>query len=98
MELEDKRRPLFGELTEDLEREDAWCEPKGFVIGGWMPSGEDFAQQYFDAADVLVESILKNQREGYRLAYPALFLYRHSLELLLKEVVDSPAWGHTSAN
>lgn len=43
---------------------------------------------------MLVESILQNQSEDYRLAYPALFLYRHSLELLLKEVIGSRSPQH----
>jgi len=58
VESESVERPLFGEPTDDLEREDAWCESKGFLIGGWMPSRDDLAQQYFDAASVLVDSIL----------------------------------------
>lgn len=33
MEFEDLERPLFGDVTEDLVRADAWCEPKGFLIG-----------------------------------------------------------------
>lgn len=88
-------QPLFKEPDEELEREDEWSEPKGFLVGGWADySNAQIAQQYFDAAHVLVEAIKRNDRADYQLAYPVLSLYRHFLELMLKAVVNSTAKTH----
>jgi hypothetical protein len=95
MDINDLQRSLFKEPDESLEREDAWSEPKGFMIGGFvLPSKRDLAQQYFDATNALVESIQRDEWEDYRLAYPALFLYRHSLELMLKEILHNEGNKH----
>jgi hypothetical protein len=88
-------QPLFKEPDESLEREDEWSEPKGFLFGGWADySNAEIAQQYFDAAHVLVEAIDRNQWADYKLAYPVLSLYRHYLELMLKAVVGSHVKTH----
>jgi hypothetical protein len=88
-------RPLFKEPDDELEREDEWSEPKGFLIGGWaLYTKREIAQQYFDAANILVEAIERNQWEDYKLAFPVLYLYRHMLELMLKAIVNSRTPTH----
>ena len=88
-------RPLFEEPTDAIERGDAWEEPLGFLVGGWANmSLQQLAEQYFDAANVLTQLILSHQLEDYRLANPALFLYRHALELLVKAVMRGTKTGH----
>ncbi len=89
-------RPLFEEPTEDIERVDAWEEPLGFMIGGMANTSlQQLGEQYFDAAILLTEIIQNHQWEDYRLANPTLFLYRHSIELLLKAAMGGTAKTHS---
>ena len=56
-------RPLCEEPTDAIERVDAWDEPLGFLVGGMANmSPQQLAEQYFDAATLLME----------RSAYPML--------------------------
>lgn len=69
------------------------------MFGGWsLPSGTawEMAEQYFDAANLLVESIERDQMEDYRLGTPVLYLYRHWLELCVKSIIG-PIRGHDLA-
>jgi hypothetical protein len=96
---ESMSRPLFEEPSADCEREDEWSGPKGFMFGGWsLPSGTtwEMAEQYFDAANQLIQSILSGKIEDYRLGTPVLFLYRHWLELAVKSIIK-PTYGHDLA-
>jgi hypothetical protein len=71
-------RPLFEEPSSDCEREDEWSSPKGFMFGGWsLPCGTtwEMAEQYFDAANLLIENIEHNDIEDYKLGTPVLYLY-----------------------
>jgi hypothetical protein len=89
-------RPLFEEPTAACEREDPWSGPKGFMFGGMCPPPEpykDTAQQYFDAANLLISDIENLKIEDYNLANPIFFLYRHWLELMAKEIIG-PVRGH----
>jgi hypothetical protein len=82
------KRPLFEEPTSACEREDPWSGPKGFMFGGMgLPTRPylDTAQQYFDAANLLISDIESLRIEDYNLANPIFFLYRHWLELMVKE-------------
>jgi hypothetical protein len=57
-------RPLFEEPTAEIEREDPWSGPKGFMLGGWsLPTRNEMAMQYFDAANLLVQAIKQNEVE-----------------------------------
>ena len=86
-------RPLFEEPSEECERLDPWTGPKGFMIGGMaLPTKNELGQQYFDAADLLLDAIKREVMEDYKLANPVLFLYRHAIELLLKSFIGSK--GH----
>lgn len=91
-------RPLFEEPGPHVEREDAWSGPLGFMLGDeFVPTLAEMAQQYFDAAHMLVRSIQRGDWEDYKLVNPALFLYRHSLELLLKALLGSAPRTHDLA-
>jgi hypothetical protein len=90
------KRPLFEEPTSDCERTDPWSGPKGFMFGGMSLPTRPYshtAQQYFDAANLLISDIESLRIEDYNLANPIFFLYRHWLELMAKEIVG-PVHGH----
>lgn len=92
-------RPLFEEPSPDCERPDEWSYPKRFIFGGMgLPTRpyQDTAQQYFDAANLLISEIESNRFEDYRLANPIMYLYRHWLELMVKEIVG-PVREHNLA-
>jgi hypothetical protein len=46
-----------------------------------------FAGSYKTAADTLVNSVLEHSADHDTLVYPIVFLYRHYLELRLKEII-----------
>jgi hypothetical protein len=83
-------RPLFEACSEEHERPDEWSGPLGFVIGGFarpsMQAERDgaFAEQYFNAANALIDAIIHRRVADYEVANAALFLFRHCFELLLK--------------
>ena len=63
---------------------------------------QDLGQQYLEAANLLISAIKRDELEDYKLAHPVLFLYRHSIELTLKSLIewmDTPnVWGHDLAS
>ncbi len=88
-------RPLFEELTLNHARADEWSEPLGFMIGGIAtPSRFDHSKQYFDAATLLVDAIKRREWADYELCNAVLFLYRHSIELILKSAMGTSPKGH----
>lgn len=95
---EAKVRPLFEEPSDASVREDPWSGPKGFMIGGMsLPTKSELGEQYFDAAYLLLESINRNQWEDYKLVNPALYLFRHALELQVKALIGASAKTHDLA-
>lgn len=87
--------PLFVELSEEHQREDALSGPHGFVVGGmFIPTKLEMAEQYLHAANLLADSIRRQEQEDFRLANPVLFLYRHALELALKSLLPSGSAHH----
>lgn len=83
-------QPLFTEPTEDCQREDPFSGPMGFMFGGvFVPSRLELSRQYFDAANLLLDAIKKQRIEDYALTNPALFLFRHALELVVKAILES---------
>ncbi len=65
------------------------------MLGGMgLPTKIELSQQYFDAANTLIQTIRKWECEDYKLVYPVLFLYRHALELMLKWIMHSTANHH----
>jgi hypothetical protein len=93
------RQPLFVEPTDEMQREDEWSGPFGFLLGGMaQPTKQELSKQYFDAANILVESIRQMKCADYSIANPVLYLYRHSLELLLKSILGSKSEHHKLDN
>ena len=88
-------RPLFEEPSPGCERADPWSGPKGFMIGGMSRSTlQNLGQQYFVAANLLVEAIKRDELEDYKLVNPVLYLYRHWLEVTLKSLISSASDEH----
>jgi len=46
-------------------------------------------QGYKTAADILVDHVISKGREQDTLVYPIVFLYRHYLELLIKNIIEN---------
>lgn len=89
---DDMHRPIFVDPPDDIGRPDAWSGPYAFLLGGMgdMQKAE-IAQQYFDAANELVGLIRAQRVEDFTLSFPILYLYRHSIELMLKAAMNQ---GH----
>jgi hypothetical protein len=88
-------RPLFQEPSDDIMREDPRTGPKGFMFGGMSQATiASLAEEYFEAANLIIDAIKRNELEDYKLANAALFLYRHSFELILKAALDNPKQIH----
>src|SRR5690242_1517597 len=61
-------RPLFEEPGDHIVREDPVSGPQGFMVGDeFIPTRIEMAQQYFDAAHLLLESIKRGDWEDYKL-------------------------------
>jgi hypothetical protein len=91
-------RPLFEEPTLALERSDPSDGAPGFMVGGMANlSLQHLGQQYFDAAHLLTQTIRNGDWDDHRLANPVLYLYRHSIELLLKAAMDGAEKTHDLA-
>ena len=88
-------RPLFEEPTEDIGRSDEWSEPLGFLFDPMFDQSKPvLSQQFLDAANLLVESVRRMDCEDYKLTFPVLFLYRHSIELVLKAALGKKTNEH----
>src|SRR5690348_5019041 len=59
---------------------------KNAVVGWRRDPADLYADGYFDAAELVATSALSGRRKD-ALIYPLCFLYRHSLEVALKEVI-----------
>src|SRR5207245_1195494 len=64
---------------------DDWWHNACLNYGG--NSWELYASGYKDAADILSERVFETRRHADFLIYPITFLYRHYLELRLKEMI-----------
>jgi hypothetical protein len=89
------RVPLFQPMPENPEEMATYT----LVVGeNW--TGSDLgaiAQSYKLAGDVLADSALETE-EPWKLAYPILFNYRHSLELFLKAIIHPDKPNHDIAS
>jgi len=93
---EQMHRPLFEQPTAAIERPDQWSEPLGFLVGGGANHRfEHLGQQYYNAAGQLIESIKHQDVADYEVANPVLYLYRHSIELFLKAIMQGAAKTHS---
>jgi hypothetical protein len=89
---EPKRRPrIFAECPEDID--ETWTH--GFIIGGMarLPDHAYLAWSFRTAGDLLIEHVVSHG-EAWEVAYPALYLYRHAIELHLKSIVDPQNKSH----
>lgn len=94
----DLEKPLFEEVSEKHYREDAYGGPYGVLVGGMaQPTFPELAVQFMDAADELLARIRAMEVEDFTLANPILYLYRHSLEMLLKSRLESVPKKHDLA-
>ncbi len=89
------RAPLFQPMPENPEEMATYT----LVVGeSWVGSDlRAIAQSYKLAGDVLVESALETE-EPWKLAYPIMFNYRHSLELFLKAIIHPDKPNHDIAS
>lgn len=76
----DKKKSLFSKRKDwwNLARIKITNLDEGFSV---------YSQAYKDAADILVEHTKKDKTSINFLVYPILFLYRHYIELALKELI-----------
>ena len=92
---EQMSRPLFENPTCAQNRSDSPEGQAGFMVGGRANlTFERIGQQFFDSAYLLSETIRIGEWEDRRLAYPILYLYRHSIEILLKSALGTVAKTH----
>jgi len=90
-EFFDVKQPLFREPSENDNEED-WSS---FVLGGMAQVDEiSLVRAYKNAADAIVEKALASSDLSYEYAYPALYLYRHVIELYLKMIVRPKKLTH----
>lgn len=93
---EQMNRPLFEDPAVALERPNKWSEPLGFMVGGMANQKfQHLGQQYYDAAVHLVENIKHQIAADCDVANPVLYLYRHSIELFLKAIMQDAAKTHS---
>jgi len=72
---------IFQEIPDEIDEDWKW----GAIVGGWSSENLVIARAYRTAGDWLVDKGLREE-EMYEVAYPILFLYRHSIELYLKAI------------
>lgn len=88
-------RPIFdGAPAEEID--ETWTQ--GAYVGGMVAANEDagIAESYLAAADELVEHGVRDDAL-HEFVLPALFLYRHALELRLKFAVRPTKPNHDLA-
>lgn len=87
-----QRKPLFQ--TEDLESiDETWRN--GAYIGGLASAGrtEAMARSYLLAGTALVQQAIRDDA-AWEIVLPALFLFRHAIELRLKSLVQPATLDH----
>ena len=75
---------------EKIEKSDGPAKKRGLLNlrqYDYTIAYDDYAVGYKEAADQLINGIEAGQSNDAYLAYPVMFLYRHYLELRLKEIV-----------
>jgi hypothetical protein len=66
--------------SDDDPQSDAWLN---WALTGW----DAYASGYLAAANLLLEAVFEKEQRADTLIYPVAFLYRHYLELRLKEII-----------
>lgn len=90
--LDVRKHPLFWPPgLEEFLREDEWSFPKTFSFGDMDILEEHnldhISENYFRCAEVLVERVLNNELEDFVAQFPIIYLFRHSFEVQLKQIV-----------
>lgn len=86
--------PIFQDVPDEID--ETW--QNGAMIGGMaMRDWLQLARAYKMAADTMVTQAL-SRYEADDLAYPIIFLYRHTIELYLKTLLDAPPEDHNLSN
>lgn len=81
--------PVFQEIPDGID--ETW---HGVVVGGMASRNwPQVARAYKKAADELWKQAL-NQCEPHELDYPIIFLYRHTIEVYLKAMLNAPPETH----
>lgn len=83
---------IFEEVPDAIA--ESWTH--GALVGGMAHGAYSqlaIADSYVRAGDILVESVSAGG-DGYELAYPVLFTYRHAIELYLKVVLRPDRRDH----
>jgi len=82
---------LFWRPEDEFTRFNEWCEPKVFSFGDMDILEEKnlrkIAENYLRCGDVLLEQVLKNELQDYVAQFPIIYLFRHSVEVLLKHII-----------
>lgn len=65
-------------------------------MGGFVHYGPSYATSFKEAADIVVNSLEQDTQGSYRddLLHPVAYLYRHALEVKLKEIVQCGVQMH----
>lgn len=77
--------PIFQQVPEEID--ESWqhgCVISGMAFRDW----HHLARSYKLAGDKLVDQVLSRNNEPQDFDYPILFLYRHSIELYLKTILN----------
>lgn len=94
-----KLKDFSRQMNEDESDRSAWPRVGDVIFRSdgdgcvaWVPGRPVWAlysEGYKRAGDIVVERLQETGRSADFLIYPVVFLYRHHLELLLKEVIIS---------
>lgn len=87
----DSSRPIFVEPPDDLD--ETWRH--GGIAGGmaWLTPQMEVAQAYRFAASAVIKQALRDDL-AWQAVYPALFLYRHAIEVTLKALFPGAPFSH----
>lgn len=83
--------PLFWQPDNEFARVSEWDMPKAFAFGDMDILEEHdlskISDNYFRCAELLVDSIFRNEIEDFVAQFPVIYLYRHAFELRLKHII-----------
>ncbi|WP_166831860.1 hypothetical protein [Thalassoroseus pseudoceratinae] len=84
-----KREYPWPKKGDKLFVEEPDADERVFHVGAYMWSGLQHASAFKTAADMVIDGAQQASRIDYRddLIHPVAYLYRHALELKLKEIV-----------
>lgn len=87
----DSSRPIFVEPPNELDH--TWRH--GGIAGGmgWLTPQMEVAQAYRFAASAVIKQALRDDL-AWQAVYPALFLYRHAVEVTLKALFPDAPFNH----